>query len=92
MSSGWPHLQGGVGEEISGNRKYRLKVTRNWSLVRWWSCLRREKSSIACGANEWRAEEKWIVSSAGVKRWNCSIIEGIPGERRNFRIVEREIS
>eukprot|EP00978_Attheya_sp_CCMP212_P009191 scaffold21694_cov33-Attheya_sp.AAC.1 len=58
-----------------------------------WSCSRREESSISnCGVNKWRAEEKWIsTSSEGAKLWNRSIIEGIPGKRRNRRIVEREI-
>jgi hypothetical protein len=92
MSNGWPHLQGGVGVAISGKRKYRHSVTLNWSLLRRWSCLRREESKIACGAKECLAEEKWIASSEGVKRWKRSIIEGMPGTRRNLRMEEREIS
>eukprot|EP00978_Attheya_sp_CCMP212_P040811 scaffold226563_cov24-Attheya_sp.AAC.1 len=81
----------GVGVTISGKRKYRYNVTLNWSLLRRWSCLRQVESNIACGAKECRAEEKWIASSEGVKRWKQSIIEGMPGTRRNLRIEERDI-
>eukprot|EP00978_Attheya_sp_CCMP212_P023127 scaffold70157_cov31-Attheya_sp.AAC.1 len=86
------HIYKGGGSPISGKRKYWHNVTLNWSLLRRWSCLRREESNIACGAKECRAEEKWMASSEGVKHWKRSIIEGMSGTRRNLRIEEREIS